>query len=136
MKLKRCLSSLLVFIVLFAAYEIGGTADPLRKEIDYLIQYVKTSDVVFIRNNREHSPQEAAAHILKKYDHFKEKIKTTGDFIRLTATKSMVTGTPYKIRTESGEVVLACKWIEKALERYREQNSVTRHRVSGTAGDE
>jgi hypothetical protein len=91
----------------------------LESAIEYLLNYVKNADVVFIRNNREHTPDEAAAHMRKKYEYFREEIKTPEDFIRLTSTKSLLSGNPYKIRLRNGRTMLSQKWLEDALRKYR-----------------
>ena len=89
--------------------------------ITYLLAYVKNSDVVFIRNNREHTPDEAAAHMRRKYEHFKDQIKTPEDFILLAGTKSLMTGKAYQVRMKDGKTILTQKWLEDALAKYRKK---------------
>ena len=96
----------------------------LQETIDYLLEYVRTSDVAFIRNNKEHTPEEAAEHILKKYNHYKKKIKTPEDFIRLSATKSMISGKAYQIRTADGVTMTSAQWFTRALEEYRQAKTI------------
>ena len=95
--------------------------EDLNSTITYLLAYVKNSDVVFIRNNREHTPDEAAAHMRRKYEHFKDQIKTPEDFILLAGTKSLMTGKAYQIRMKDGKTMLTQKWLEDALEKYRKK---------------
>jgi hypothetical protein len=95
--------------------------EDLDVTITYLLTYVKNSDVVFIRNNREHTPEEAAAHMEKKYEYFREEIKTPEDFIRLTSTKSLLSGKPYKIRLKNEKTITSQKWLEDALRKYRKK---------------
>ena len=73
--------------------------ESLEQTIAYLTGYVAESKATFIRNGAEHTPAEAAAHIKAKYEHFKGEIKTPEDFIRLSASKSLLTGKPYLVRT-------------------------------------
>ena len=94
-------------------------AEDLESTIQYLLDYVKNSEVVFIRNSHEHRSHEAAAHMRKKYAHFKDKIRTPEDFIRLTGTKSLMTGKYYQIRTKDGVTMPAQKWLEGILKEYR-----------------
>jgi len=93
--------------------------EDLQAAIDHLLEFVRTSDVVFIRNGREHTPAEAANHIARKYDHYRKKIETPEDFIRLSATKSMMSGKPYTVRLADGTVMAAKEWLETELARYR-----------------
>ena len=103
-------------------FQTHAEADDLGSTIQYLLDYVKNSDVVFIRNNHEHTSHEAAAHMQRKYAHFKNQIRTPEDFIRLTGAKSLMTGKQYKIRTKDGITVPAQKWLEGILKEYRDRN--------------
>ncbi len=95
--------------------------DDLDSTITYLLAYVKNSDVVFIRNNREHTPHEAATHMRRKYEHFKDQIKTPEDFILFAGTKSLMTGRVYQVRMKDGKTILTQKWLEDALAKYRKK---------------
>ena len=121
MRIKKRFLLFFTSVLLITFLPVAGAGDDLRPTIEYLMQFIETSDVVFIRNNGEHTPKEAVAHIQKKYDHFRKQIKTPEDFIRLAATKSLVSGKPYKIRTKDGKMTLVHKWLEDALEKYREK---------------
>ncbi len=101
------------------ASRAASAEEGLQETIDHLVEYVRTSEVVFIRNNKEHSPEDAAEHILKKYEHYRKKIKTPEDFIRLCATKSMISGKAYRIRTPEGEEMATADWLTRELEAYR-----------------
>lgn len=90
-------------------------------EIEHLLQYVRKSNVIFIRNGQEYQPDEAAEHIMRKRDYFKDRIKTAEDFIYLCATKSLISGEPYRIRRKDGQVEETSKWLMDELKRYRKQ---------------
>ena len=94
-------------------------SENLETTINYLLLYVEKSDCTFIRNDREYTAKEAAGHIQKKYDYFKSKIKTAEDFIRLSATKSLVSGKPYMVETKTGKLMTSETWLLEALETYR-----------------
>ena len=98
-------------------------AEDLEAVIGYLLQYVRNSEVIFIRNNQEHTSHEAEDHIRKKYQHFKEKIKTPEDFIQFAGTKSLLSGRRYRVRLKNGKTIQSQKWLEIALEEYRKKNS-------------
>ena len=100
----------------------GEQAD--RKEentgqvIAYLIEEVKSSHLVFIRNGENHSSEEAAKHIRRKYERFKSRIESPEDFIRLCASRSLVSGKPYLVVTPQGIITLE-SWLGQILREYR-----------------
>jgi hypothetical protein len=110
----------LVALALFAlpATQIRA-AESLDESIKYLLDYVAKSDATFIRNGQTHTPQEAVDHIKAKYVHFKSDIKTPEDFIRLSASKSLLTGQPYLVRTQDGKEMPLNVWLTDALKKHR-----------------
>ena len=94
-------------------------AESLDDSIKFLLDYVAKSDVTFIRNGQKHTPQEAANHIKAKYEHFKSEIKTPEDFIRLSASKSLLTGQPYLVRTADGKEMHLDAWLTETLKKHR-----------------
>ena len=116
---------LTIWIVLLGICTHSASAqEDLETTITYLLTYVKNADVVFIRNNREHTPEEAVAHIQTKYEHFKDQIKTPEDFIRFAGSKSLLSGKPYQVRMRDGKTMLTQKWLEDALAEYRTEGAV------------
>ena len=93
-------------------------AESLDDSINYLLDYVANSHATFIRNGQTHTPQQAVDHIKAKYDHFKNEIKTPEDFIRLSASKSLLTGQPYKVRTADGKEMRLDAWLMAALKAH------------------
>jgi hypothetical protein len=57
-----------------------------------------------------------------KYEHFKAQIKTPEDFIRLAATKSLLTGQPYLVRTRDGKEMPLNTWLTDALREHRQHD--------------
>jgi hypothetical protein len=98
-------------------------AGDLDGTIQHLISYVRKSDVTFQRNLTRHGAIEAAAHIEKKYEYFRDKIETPEEFIELCATASLMTGKPYLIIDRQGNEMPAGAWLNAELVRYRVQNS-------------
>jgi hypothetical protein len=90
-----------------------------QSEIDHLLTYVKTTPCTYIRNGSEHSGTDAAAHIKKKYDYFKDKIRSAEDFIRLSATKSTMTGSKYYIQCPNSPKVESATWLLAELKHFR-----------------
>ena len=93
--------------------------ESLSQTIDYLLDYVAKSNATFIRNGQSHTPAEAVDHIKAKYEHFKSEIKTPEDFIRLSASKSLLTGQPYLVRTPDGKETPLSAWLTDALKKHR-----------------
>ena len=112
---------LVAFVLLFTFAQIFAV-ESLEQTIDYLIDYIGKSNGTFIRNGASHTPAEAVAHIKAKYEHFKNQIKTPEDFIRLAASKSLLTGKPYLVRTPDGKEMRLDLWLTEALKQYRTEN--------------
>ena len=93
----------------------------LAETINYLLNYVENSKLVFIRNGKEHTPVEAAAHMRRKYNYFKDKIKTPEDFVRLCASKSLRSGRPYMLRLADGSLMRCDQWLLSELSRYQQE---------------
>jgi hypothetical protein len=116
--LKRTLDRLIVGVALLI-FSQAASAEKLDDTISYLLNYVATSKATFVRNGTSHTPEQAAAHVKAKYEHFKSEIKTPEDFIRLSASKSLVTGQPYLVRTPEGKEIHLDQWLTEALKAHR-----------------
>jgi hypothetical protein len=92
-----------------------------RAEIDFLLQTVERSPNTFIRNGKEHDGQEAARHMRRKFEHYRDKgeIRSADDFIRLAGTGSLISGRPYEVRLEDGSEIHTSVWLKQALAGYR-----------------
>jgi Family of unknown function (DUF5329) len=97
----------------------AAPSESLDQTIAYLLDYVGKSNATFIRNGESHTSAEAIAHIRAKYQHFKSEIETPEDFIRLSASKSLLTGKPYVVRTPDGKEMRLDAWLTKALNAHR-----------------
>jgi hypothetical protein len=114
--------SLFPFLVLIASLAFASparSAESLDQTINYLIDHVAKANATFVRNGTSHTPPEAAEHIKAKYAHFKGDIKTAEDFIRLSASKSILSGKPYLVRLPDGQGVHLDAWLTDALKRHR-----------------
>ena len=97
----------------------ASQAEPVDKTVQYLIGYVAASDMTFIRNSGKYSAKEASEHMQKKYEHFRGEVKTPEDFIKLCATRSMLTGRPYMVVNQQGEKIRTSEWLTDELQVYR-----------------
>ena len=120
--MMRC--ARLVVALVFLSMSAGQVraAESLDDSIKFLLDYVAKSDATFIRNGQTHTPQEAVNHIKTKYEHFKSEIKTPEDFIRLSASKSLLTGQAYLVRTPDGKETQLDEWLTQALKRHRAEH--------------
>ena len=120
--LRRIILSLIVGLlaisIFFSPYTFS-MGDSLEKAISHLLKYVEESGCAYIRNDKKYSSNEAAEHIKKKYDHFKDEIVTPERFIELCATKSLVSGKPYFVRCGRNDKIPSAAWLLAELERYR-----------------
>ncbi len=86
--------------------------------IEYLLDLMADSSLEFVRNGKTHTGAEAAAHVRQKYEHYANRIESPEDFIELAATKSLLSGKLYRVRTADGAVPTA-EWLSSALADYR-----------------
>jgi protein involved in ribonucleotide reduction len=54
---------------------------------------------------------------LKKYDHFRDKFKTTKEFIDYCASKSLLSDKPYQIKCADRAVIESRLWFLEALKK-------------------
>ena len=117
--MKSFRSPLLILIASFALASPVKSAESLDETISYLIDCVANSKATFIRNGSSYTPAEAAEHIKAKYAHFKKDIRTPEDFIRLSASKSLLSGKPYLVRLPDGKEMHLDAWLTDALKQHR-----------------
>ena len=117
-------SARLLVALIFLSMSAGQllAAESVDDSIKFLLDYVAKSDATFIRNGQKHTSQEAANHIKAKYEHFKKEIKTPEDFISLSASKSLLTGQPYLVRTADGKETRLDEWLTQALKQRRAEH--------------
>ena len=120
--MMRCAPLLVALVFLSMSAGQMAAAESLDDSIKFLLDYVAKSDATFIRNGQTHTPQEAVNHIKTKYEHFKSEIKTPEDFIRLSASKSLLTGQAYLVRTPDGKETQLDEWLTQALKRHRAEH--------------
>ena len=116
--MNKLLTSFLLWFAqgnpLFAA----STSD----EIEHLLNFVADSGCIFERNGTSYDSVEARVHIQRKYDHVKDRVDSTEDFIRYAASKSSMSGRKYHA-TCSGQTISSEEWLTQELKRYRQPAS-------------
>lgn len=90
-----------------------------RQEVNHLLSFVQTSKCIINRNGSDHQGPDAAKHMKKKYDYFRDDIDNTEDFIRLSATKSTMSGKYYTVRCGDESEIKTQDWLLSELKSYR-----------------
>jgi hypothetical protein len=116
--------ALTLLVVLSAIPFTAAKAQPppnTQAEIEYLLQYIETSGCAFYRNGSWYDGAQARAHLRTKYDYLAKRkhIATAEDFIDKAATKSSISGKPYKIRCADNVEVESGPWLHQVLGQYR-----------------
>jgi hypothetical protein len=102
-------------LVIMAIVTTVYAQDPVEvRKIEYLLTRLETmKDVKLIRNGKEYNAKEATEHLRMKWKKGGNRIKTVEDFIELCASRSYITGQPYKIRFPNGETEDAAAVLRK-----------------------
>jgi len=116
--MNKLVTTLVLWFALGNPLFAASTGD----EIEHLLNFVAASGCTFERNGNDYDSVEAREHIQRKYNHIKDKIKTTEDFIRYAASESSMSGKKYHA-TCNGQTITSGDWLTKELDRYRQQSS-------------
>ena len=118
MKRFFILISLLLFSPVWA-----DVPDEQKAEIKHLFKFIKNSACSMNRNGNVHPTEKAITHIQTKYDYYRDDIKTTEDFIALSATKSTMSGEYYTVTCLNNKTIKTKDWLLAELRRYRTTRS-------------
>ena len=110
----------LVFLALCLLPALLGAREPRQQaRIDALITAVeKMPGGKFIRNGSEYDAATAAGHLRMKLSRAGERVKTAEDFIEGIASKSSISGQPYRIRRPSGAEEDASTFFRARLDEF------------------
>lgn len=108
-----------LILLLFSISTYAST----QNEIQHLLSFVAESDCRYERNGDMYTGAEAATHIQRKYEYYKDKIRTSEDFIQLSATQSLVSRKKYKIHCPNHETITSQDWLLNELQKFRSVNS-------------
>jgi hypothetical protein len=111
-------------LLLCLALLVGVAAEadvppPQVAEVEHLLDYLAGSDCKMVRNGKSHSGEDGARHVQRKYDHFREEIDSTEQFIELSASRSLRTGQPYEVHCPDHPPVPSAEWLLTELQNYR-----------------
>jgi hypothetical protein len=96
------------------------------KKIDFLLNEIKNSNHIFIRNGEEHTSQQAYEHIKFKLGYVKkaffffgpEKDIPIKDFVEKIASSSSSTNKPYYIKGKNMKKTPVKEWLYKKLKEF------------------
>ena len=89
-----------------------------QKRIDWLIEEVRHSKGVFIRNGGEYPAAKAVSHLKFKLLMAGKRVQTAKDFIEGVASHSEESGKPYQIRLPGGTARSMKDWLYERLAEY------------------
>lgn len=94
-------------------------------EIDHLLLALQESGCEFERNGSWHSAADARKHLQRKRDYLEKRkpIVDTESFIAQAATKSSMSGKPYRVRCGAAAAEPSRTWLMRELESYRARES-------------
>jgi len=115
-----CVLGLILGLALLPASQAVPPARA-QEEIDYLLQFVKTSGCAFYRNGSWYDSAKAEGHLRDKYTMLvaRDQIQTAEEFIDKVATKSSLSGLPYAVQCADVESASSRQWLLDALARHR-----------------
>ena len=118
--MKSITSIIVTAFVILALFSgaVSAQDNTEKKKIEFLISSVENlKGAIFIRNGSEHNGKEAAEHLRMKLQNA-VVVQTADDFIRLCASKSMITGKPYMIRLSDGKTMKSEEYFREKLKEY------------------
>ena len=109
-----------VLLLMISAVALAGDLTPLEsRKIEYLIEAIGTlQHAQFVRNGTSYDAKAAADHLRLKLEKAGSRVSTADDFIRLCASVSSVSGTPYQIKFDDGRVVTSEAYLRQRLAEF------------------
>jgi hypothetical protein len=93
-----------------------------EREISHLFVYLEESGCEFKRNGSWYTPEEAVAHINRKYRYLLKRglVDSTEQFIDRAASRSSMSGRSYLVKCGDSEPVESTVWFSDELQRFRQ----------------
>ena len=119
---RRAFQVILLTLVAVVCFANAGVPEAEHQKIEALLQGVKSSNVTFIRNGNEYTAEEAHQHLRKKLKSAQnswfappKEEWTAKLFIEKVASRSSLSGKPYRVRFKDGKVIEARVWLTEML---------------------
>ncbi|TDI99162.1 MAG: hypothetical protein E2O70_08305 [Candidatus Dadabacteria bacterium] len=101
---------------------LADVPESQKSEVKNLLEFVETTGCTFERNGKKYNGERASKHIKRKYNHFRDKITTTEEFIEYSGTKSTISGNFYLVYCDESNPVKSRDWLLEELTRFRIQS--------------
>lgn len=113
---------------LLAAHAAAQPTRAATEEIQALLAAMEQSGCEFYRNGSWHTAVEARAHLARKLADVERRDppRSADEFIDVVATRSSISGEPYRVRCPGLAPIGSATWFRQALERSRQTAAPTR----------
>jgi hypothetical protein len=118
MRPRHILATIAALTLAIVQSTVAAAEDPAKDEIAHLLKFVAASSCTFVRNGSEYPSDKARDHLASKYGAAGSRVSTADDFIKYLATRSSLTGEPYRVKC-GGSEALSGVWLTDELNRYR-----------------
>lgn len=117
----RLIMALAVLISTGAGSATAAPSETARREIASLIGALDSSTCRFQRNGSWYDGAKARAHLQRKYDYLlkKNQVDTAEQFIERAASRSSMSGQPYRIACPGQPEQNAASWFGARLQALR-----------------
>ncbi len=116
--------------LLLAFPPVWGDWKKEEVRINYLLKEISRVEGVFVRNGTEYPPEEAVTHLKMKMERAMDswfapdrEEWTAEMFIDKLASESSLSGKPYQIKTNDGQVFNSRDWLYDKLNKYQNSDS-------------
>ena len=127
------LLTVFLFLMLGSNAFAAGLTEP--QKIDALLDALGTSDVTFIRHEKEFTAAQGKEFLSDKYHGADPKVTTAKGFIVDVATGGKITGQPFFIKTKDGKKVESAKWFTDQLAIIEKNSGKTPAKPAAKAAD-
>ena len=117
--MKAIIGFLVASLAVLALEARADVPKEQEAEVQHLLNYLASSECSMLRNGKAHEGEEAVKHVQRKYDHYRDQIASTEEFIERSATRSLISGKAYQVACPGSEEVPSGEWLNAELERYR-----------------
>lgn len=112
-----------IFVILCSSLSFNVLASA-QDEITHLLNFVASTHCEYERNGSIHTGSEAVEHINKKYAYYSDDIETAEDFIKYSATKSLISGRYYQVHCNDEDPIKSKDWLLNELTLYRQSSAL------------
>lgn len=108
-------------LTLASASAVAAPGAAAQREIDGLMQALAESNCRFQRNGRWYDAGDARHHLQRKYDYLlrRDLADTAELFIERAASRSSISGKPYRVSCPGHAEQDAAPWFQQQLARLR-----------------